>query len=63
MNKGNIRAAWAAVKAELDAIGVLVEFTNNARDPHTQEMGALSVLERLPMLCDTLAELEVQLGI
>lgn len=63
MNRGNVRAAWAAVKAELDAIGVLVEFTDNARDPHTQEMGALSVLERLPRLSDRLAELEVHLDI
>lgn len=63
MNKGNVRAAWAAVKVELNAIGVLLEFADNARDPHTQQMGALAVLERLPSLTDRLAELEAQLDI
>ena len=63
MNKGNVRAAWAAVKVEMNAIGVLMEFADNARDPHTQQMGALAVLERMSTLADLLAELEAQLDI
>lgn len=62
-NMGNIRAAWAAVKAEVDALGVLLDLSERASDPHTEHMVALAIVERLPALVDRLAELEVQLDI
>lgn len=62
-NMGNIRAAWAAVKAEIDALGVLLDLSERASDPHTEHMVALAIVERLPALVDRLAELEVQLDI
>ena len=62
-NKGMIRAAWAAVKAEIDALGVLLDLSERASDPHTEHVAALAIVERLPALVDRLAELEVQLDI
>ena len=62
-NKGITRAAWAAVKAEIDALGVLLDLSERVSDPHTEHMVALAIVERLPALVDRLAELEVQLDI
>ena len=62
-NKGNIRAAWAAVKAEVDALGVLLDLSERASDPHTEHVAALAIVDRLPALVDRLAELEAQLDI
>lgn len=62
-NKGMIRAAWAAVKAEIDALGVLMDLSERASDPHTEHVAALAIVDRLPALVDRLAELEVQLDI
>ena len=46
-NKGMIRAAWAAVKAEIDALGVLLDLSERASDPHTEHVAALAIVERL----------------
>lgn len=62
-NKGMIRAAWAAVKAEIDALGVLMELREDASDPFTERVAMHALVERLPQLVDRLAELEAQLDI
>lgn len=62
-NKGNLRAAWSSVKAEVDALGVLLDFMGEAADPHTEHVTALAIVRRLPALVDSLAELEAQLDI
>lgn len=62
-NKGMIRAAWAAVKAEIDALGVLMELCEDASDPFTERVAMRALVERLPQLVDRLAELEAQLDI
>lgn len=62
-NKGNLKAAWSGVKAEVDALGVLLDFMEEAADPHTEKAAALAIVRRLPALVDNLAELEVHLDI
>ena len=62
-NKVNLRAAWSSVKAEVDALGVLLDFMDEAADPHTVNMTALAIVRRLPALVDSLAELETQFDI
>lgn len=62
-NKGMIRAAWAAVKAEIDALGVLMELCEDASEPFTERVAMRALVERLPQLVDRLAELEAQLDI
>ena len=58
-----MRAAWSSVKAEVDALGVLLDFMDEAADPHTEHVAALAIVRRLPALVDSLAELEAQLDI
>lgn len=62
-NIGNLRAAWSSVKAEVDALCVLMDFMDEAADPHTERAAALAIVRRLPALVDSLAELEAQLDI
>lgn len=62
-NEGNIRAAWAAVKAEVDALGVLMEVAEDAKDPYSERFANQLIVGRLPELVDKLAELEVQLDL
>lgn len=51
------------MKAEVDALGVLLDFMGEAADPHTEHVMALAIVRRLPALVDSLAELEAQLDI
>lgn len=62
-NEGNIRAAWAAVKAEVNALGVLMEVAEDACDPFSERFANQLIVGRLPELVDKLAELEAQLDL